>query len=78
MKLFKFELNTIVFLGIVVTTILMWIGFEFYHQQSKSSIDSELKQQSETQIENSFDTGNLNEIYNTRVKFYENTSSSSN
>lgn len=71
MKLFKFEMNTIVFLGIIIFTILAWVGFEFYHRTSDSEIDPALKEQAETPITNTFDILTLKEIYKNKSKFYE-------
>lgn len=73
MKFFKFEMNTVLFLGAIVLTIALWIGFEFYHLQSNVGIEQSLKNQANTPIESSFDTITLEEIYKNRSKFYEET-----
>lgn len=75
MKFFKFELNTIVFLVLIVITILAWVGFEFYHQTSSGEISPELRAQAATPIDDSFDKETLQKLYKNKDKFYESTDS---
>lgn len=73
MNLFKFELNTIVFLILVIVTIVLWVGFEFYHRTGSGEIESSLKVHAETPLEDSFDATTLERMYNNQSNFYETT-----
>jgi uncharacterized membrane protein YkgB len=71
MNLFKFQLNSVIFLGFIIFTIIAWIAFEFYHQQSSASIDPLVIEQANTPIMSSFDETTLNRIYESSENFYE-------
>lgn len=76
MKFLKFELNTIVFLSIIIAAILAWVAFEFYHQTSSGEITPELRTQASTPIADTFDKDTLQKLYTNKDKFYESTESS--
>lgn len=73
MKFFKFEINTIVFLVIVIATIIAWAGFEYFHQQSNLDIPAELQLQADTPLQPSFDSKTVKELYKSKDKYYEST-----
>lgn len=71
MSFFRFEINTIVFLFLIIATLIAWTGFEFYHLQSNVDIPPELQTQADTPLESSFDVNTIREMYKYRDKFYE-------
>jgi hypothetical protein len=56
----------------VLGTLLLWVGFEFYHQTTDVDIPVKLRQESNNPLPNSFDADTLNSIYTkSKDKFYE-------
>lgn len=69
---FRFGISSILFLGIVLGTIVLWIGFEFYHRQNNVDIPAKLRQHANSPLPNSFDSETLIDLYqNSKENFYE-------
>jgi hypothetical protein len=71
MKIFKFEISTIIFLFMIVFTIIAWAGFEFFYRQNDVDIDPVLRVQSTSSLPDSFDEETLKLLYTSKDKFYE-------
>ncbi len=68
----RFGLNSIVFLGIVLGTLLLWIGFEAYHRKNDVNIPAKFISQASNPLPNSFDSETLKLLYvSGKDKFYE-------
>jgi hypothetical protein len=69
---FRFGINTIAFLALILGTLLMWVGFEYYHQRNDVEIPEKLRQHAKTPLPNSFDNETLKTYYdNSKNNFYE-------
>ena len=71
MRFFKFELNSIIYLSVVVLTIIGWVAFEFYHRSANVDVNPTLVEHSKTPLPNSFDEETLKKFYKSKDKFYE-------
>ncbi|BDQ05088.1 MAG: hypothetical protein KatS3mg084_0606 [Candidatus Dojkabacteria bacterium] len=77
MNIFKFKINTIVYLSVIVITIVAWLFIELYARQNDVDIDPILSSASETVIPNRYDEQTLKEFYTTKDLFYEKESDNS-
>ncbi len=69
--MFKFKINTIVYLSVIVITIVSWLFIELYAKQNDIEIDPVLNDASQTTIPNRYDEQTLKEFYNSKSLFYE-------
>lgn len=71
MKFLKFEINSIIYLSIIITTIIGWVVFEFYHRQNDLDIDPALIEASQDPLPSGYNEVVLKEFYKSKDKFYE-------
>lgn len=68
---FKFGLNTVVFLSLIIITILIWTGAELVHQSANTEIPADLLEYSNNPIDNTFDAKVLKDLYVGEKAYYE-------
>ena len=72
----RFGINSIVFLVIILITAVAWIVFEYYHQSNNIEVPPELLEHESKPLPSSYDAATLQELYQSKDKFYESESSS--